>query len=45
MSDENYIWKEPPVMVGLFLIVVGALAYSALGGLVEMERRWGSQEE
>ncbi len=45
MSDERYIWKEPVVMLGLFLVIVGALVYASLGGLVEMERRWSTQEE
>lgn len=45
MSEERYIWKEPAVMVGLFLVIAGALAYASLAGLVEMERRWSTQEE
>jgi len=45
MNEEKYIWKTPPVMAALFLGVVGALFYAAFDSLVEMERRWGSQEE
>lgn len=45
MISAKYYWKESPIMVTYFIIVLAALSYAAWPSLVEIERVWRTSEE
>ncbi len=45
MIDAKYYWKESPIMILCFIIILSIISFAAWPSLVELERVWGSQEE
>lgn len=45
MSEVRSYWKDSPVMIGLFMLVIAGITFAAWGSLVVMEERWATQEE
>lgn len=45
MNDEKYYWKDSPIMIAYFIIILAAVSYAAWPSLIEMERLWGGREE
>ena len=45
MIERKDFWKESPIMVFYFIVIIASISYAAWSGLVEMERVWGANEE
>jgi len=45
MTEIKSYWKEPPLLIASYLIILAALSYATLDSLIRMEYLWGVKEE
>ena len=45
MPEVKSYWKESPLLIAGFIVILVALSYAALDSLIRMEYMWGVKEE
>ena len=45
MTEVKSYWKESPLLIAGFIVILAALSYAALDSLIRMEYMWGAKEE